>query len=72
MSLSTRNCVPPGRLADDAAAAATEPAEDPLVDDPLAPGLFAALTPDWRGGACSRVLAGGMIAIGDAIRIETP
>ena len=38
----------------------------------LAPGLFAALTPDWRGGACSRVLAGGRIAIGDAIRIETP
>jgi len=37
----------------------------------LAPGLFAALTPDWRGGACSRVLAGGIIAIGDQIRIET-
>jgi MOSC domain-containing protein YiiM len=38
----------------------------------LAPGLFAALTPDWRGGACSRVLAGGTIAIGDPIRIEIP
>jgi MOSC domain-containing protein YiiM len=38
----------------------------------LAPGLFAALTPDWRGGACSRVLAGGTIAIGDPIRIEEP
>ena len=38
----------------------------------LAAGLFAALTPDWRGGACSRVLAGGIIAIGDEIRIETP
>jgi MOSC domain-containing protein YiiM len=36
----------------------------------LAPGLCAALTPDWRGGACSRVLAGGRIAIGDEIRIE--
>lgn len=36
----------------------------------LAPGLFAALTIDWRGGACSRVLAGGWIAVGDEIRIE--
>jgi MOSC domain-containing protein YiiM len=36
----------------------------------LAPGLFAALLPDWRGGACSRVLAGGTIAVGDMIRIE--
>jgi MOSC domain-containing protein YiiM len=38
----------------------------------LAPGLFAALTSDWRGGACSRVLAGGTIALGDPIRIEEP
>ncbi|WP_404368989.1 MOSC domain-containing protein [Sphingomonas sp. MMS24-J45] len=36
----------------------------------LAPGLRAALTPDWRGGACSRVLAGGTIRIGDTIRVE--
>jgi MOSC domain-containing protein YiiM len=36
----------------------------------LAPGLFAALTPDWRGGACTRVLMGGRIAVGDEIRIE--
>jgi MOSC domain-containing protein YiiM len=36
----------------------------------LAAGLFAALTPDWRGGACSRVIAGGTIAIGDPIKIE--
>ena len=36
----------------------------------LAPGLFAALLPDWRGGACSRVLAGGIVAVGDTIRIE--
>ncbi len=38
----------------------------------LAPGLFAALSSDWRGGACSRVLAGGRIAVGDEIRIEQP
>ncbi|CAN5379754.1 MOSC domain-containing protein [soil metagenome] len=36
----------------------------------LAEGLKAALTPDWRGGACTRVLTGGVIAIGDTIRIE--
>ncbi len=36
----------------------------------LALGLFAALSPDWRGGACSRVLAGGTIAVGDSIRID--
>ncbi len=36
----------------------------------LATGLRAALTPDWRGGACTRVLAGGRIAVGDLIRIE--
>ena len=36
----------------------------------LASGLEAALTPDWRGGACARVISGGPIAIGDPIRIE--
>ena len=35
----------------------------------LAPGLKAALLVDWRGGACSRVLVGGMIRVGDTIRI---
>ena len=38
----------------------------------LAAGLKAALTPDWRGGACARVVTGGWIAIGDTIRIEEP
>lgn len=33
----------------------------------LAPGLKAALLPDWRGGACSRVVVGGTIRVGDAI-----
>ncbi|WP_066476369.1 MULTISPECIES: MOSC domain-containing protein [unclassified Sphingomonas] len=36
----------------------------------VAPGLRAALTPDWRGGACTKVVTGGTIRIGDAIRIE--
>ena len=36
----------------------------------VAEGLKAALTPDWRGGVLCRVLAGGDIALGDAIRIE--
>ena len=28
-----------------------------------------ALTPDWRGGFCSRVIEDGEIAVGDEIRI---
>ena len=36
----------------------------------LADGLRAALTPDWRGGVCTRVIEEGTIALGDTIRIE--
>jgi MOSC domain-containing protein YiiM len=36
----------------------------------IEPGLKAALTPDWRGGALARVISGGEIRIGDAIRVE--
>lgn len=36
----------------------------------LAEGLRAALTPDWRGGICTMVIAPGEIAVGDEIRIE--
>lgn len=36
----------------------------------VAPGLEAALRPDWRGGACAKVIQGGTIAVGDRIRIE--
>jgi MOSC domain-containing protein YiiM len=37
----------------------------------LAPGLKAALTRHWRGGATARVVSEGSIAIGDEVRIET-
>ena len=40
--------------------------------DAIAPGLQAALRRDWRGGACTRVKAGGTIGVGDQIRIEEP
>ena len=36
----------------------------------IAPGLKAALTPDWRGGVTAKVISGGEIAVGDEIRIE--
>ena len=36
----------------------------------IAPGLRAVLTPDWRGGVLTRVIAGGQITVGDLIRIE--
>ena len=32
-------------------------------------GLTAALVPDWRGGVCCRVLAGGDLAVGDPVRV---
>lgn len=36
----------------------------------LAEGLRAAMMPDWRGGVCAMVIAGGRIAVGDEIRME--
>ena len=33
-------------------------------------GLRAALTPDWRGGVCCRVLKGGTIRVGDRVHVE--
>ena len=36
----------------------------------VAPGLRAALTPDWRGGWLARVAAAGKISVGDAVHIE--
>ena len=37
----------------------------------IAPGLKAALMPDWRGGVLGRVIADGQIALGDEVRILT-
>lgn len=45
----------------------TEPCERM---EALAEGLRAALTPGWRGGICTMVIAPGEIAVGDEIRIE--
>lgn len=36
----------------------------------IAPGLKAALLPDWRGGVLGKVLTDGEIAVGDEVRIE--
>ena len=36
----------------------------------VAPGLMAALLPEWRGGVLGRVISDGEIAVGDEIRIE--
>ena len=36
----------------------------------IEPGLKAALTPDWRGGALTRVISGGDIRVGDSIKVE--
>ena len=33
------------------------------------PGLMKALAPDWRGGACCRVISGGDIAVGDSVNV---
>jgi MOSC domain-containing protein YiiM len=44
---------------------------DPCIRmEAIVPGLKDGLTPDWRGGVCARVLAGGTISVGDEIRIE--
>ena len=33
----------------------------------IAPGLFAALQADWRGGVCCRVIQGGSVRVGDQV-----
>ena len=36
----------------------------------IAPGLKAALLPNWRGGVTTRVIENGPIRVGDQVRIE--
>ena len=36
-----------------------------------APGLRAALEPDWRGGVFAQVLDGGLVRVGDSVRWES-
>lgn len=44
---------------------------DPCIRmEQVAPGLMAALTPDWRGGVLARVIDEGEIRVGDPIIIE--
>jgi MOSC domain-containing protein YiiM len=33
-------------------------------------GLRAAMTPEWRGGVCCRVLKGGIVRLGDRVDVE--
>lgn len=40
--------------------------------DEIETGLRAALTPEWRGGVCCRVLVGGTLSKGAPIRMESP
>ena len=35
------------------------------------PGLFDALTPDWRGGVCCRVLRGGLLTLGMGVELAS-
>jgi MOSC domain-containing protein YiiM len=38
--------------------------------DDAAPGLQAALRPDWRGGVFAQVLVGGVVRVGDPVEWE--
>jgi len=38
--------------------------------DKLYQGLTTALTPDWRGGVCCKVISAGTIRIGDPVEID--
>ena len=39
--------------------------------DAQVPGLTAALTPNWRGGICCRVITGGEVRVGDAVHLAS-
>ncbi len=58
------------RIGDDVVVETVQECDPCSRMDRIAPGLMAALTPDWRGGVLGRVIAEGAIAVGDNVRIE--
>ena len=38
--------------------------------DEYCPGLQDALTPDWRGGVCCKVISPGRVSVGDTVEIS--
>jgi len=58
------------RIGDDVALEITVECDPCSRMEEIEPGLKAALTPDWRGGALARVISGGAIRVGDSIRVE--
>ncbi len=58
------------RIGEDAVVEVTGETEPCERMEALAPGLRAALTPNWRGGVTTRVISGGPIRIGDAVESE--
>jgi MOSC domain-containing protein YiiM len=57
------------RIGDDVLLEITQECDPCSRMEEIAEGLKAALTPDWRGGALARVIAGGTIMVGDPIHI---
>jgi MOSC domain-containing protein YiiM len=49
----------------------TEEAAPCRVMEAAQRGLYAALTPEWRGGVCCRVRSEGSISLGDVVRVVT-
>ena len=39
--------------------------------DEAHPGLQEALKPHWRGGVCCKVISGGLVQVGDAVRLSS-
>jgi len=49
----------------------TEEATPCRVMEAAQRGLYAALTPEWRGGVCCRVRSEGSVSLGDVVRVVT-
>jgi MOSC domain-containing protein YiiM len=48
----------------------TEETKPCALMDQQQQGLRSALTPDWRGGVCCRVITGGAIQLGDRVSLD--